>query len=445
MWWFSELAFDKWELNKETALYLFLHKIIDCDITKRTMIKNLLNSTSTDIHAEILDICTEFDSNYVFHHEKTDDIESITKKMRTLLNNVFSKDYFSFPDEISIYPTLKCQLKCGFCFIHDKIRRESEVDNEKNIVEWKEIIRESANQGVVSFSILGGEPFLYKDLNIILNEIIRNGVRATITTNGIPIATQEYDNIFELIISSDLVTPVFSIQTLNRKNEDLMGISASISLNTLNRYLRRGKECRINSVFTRQNLDEIKAIIDFCVSVGIKRYSIAAYMHNHAGQEKYDNTELSKVATLRESIQTYLDEKNLTNVINVPVEGCMTFSTYHSKEAENLIETEFDRLYYGCGCGNTKLEILSNGDVYPCIAFNAVHKKDNLSNYASVVEMWNDSPILRELRDVKNENRPQACKKCGFISFCSGGCPFRNYTEFGTYYNHKDVNCHVNV
>jgi len=429
---------ERWELNFETALFLFLHRYFSENSDKISIIKAVLKKDDLQIHFEILNICNDFDSNYDL--ESCLSVDKAICVVKGIYDEIKTKRYLSFPESVSIYPTLDCQLNCKFCFIDPKIRSINSSSISDNI-DWKKIINECVKNGVLSFSILGGEPFLYEGLYDILTELQSSGVKSTITTNGVHVD----DNVFELIINSDSIIPIFSIQALNERNMELMSIDYNVSISNLRRFIERDKLCRVNSVLTTQSDEEIFEIIDFCVSNGIKRYSLAFFMQNHEGLNAAHGNSLEHIRDFQERLNRYLHKMDYNNKISVPIEGCVLYSSYHSDEAHGLVETEFDRLFYGCECGNMKLDILPNGDVYPCVAFNGTSVKDSILNYSSVLELWHNSPILSDFRNIKNNNEPYECSGCNFLSFCRGGCPLRNFKKYGTCHSNRDVICNASI
>ena len=87
----------------------------------------------------------------------------------------------------------------------------------------------------------------------------------------------------------------------------------------------------------------------------------------------------------------------------------------------NSVRTEFQKILYGCECGNTKLDILSNGDAYGCAAY--IGMGHNLGNVFkdSWEKIWNESTEIKRVRNMRTED--SLCKKCDCFHFCKGGCP----------------------
>ena len=118
------------------------------------------------------------------------------------------------------------------------------------------------------------------------------------------------------------------------------------------------------------------------------------------------------------------------------------FSVYEDRYEDSPIETEFERLNFGCECGNTKWEISCDGLAYPCIAFEDTPFRDDITKYENLSECWHSSDVLKKFRELKYL-APSLCSECKFVDFCNGGCPFFNLNEFGKMENSKDPRCPI--
>ena len=198
-------------------------------------------------------------------------VYELAKLYENKIAHVTKKNYLTAPIEVSIYPSSACQLNCSFCYFKEKrkyYRRTVPVEK------WKKVINELKSNNVIYLSILGGEPTLYSDIDIILDHVNNVGIKTTITTNGVGIKKSTFD----LICNSDYITPAVSLQSLNETNFNLMGIDYKKIVKTIDRFLKKGKVLRVNTVFSLQIIDEIYQMIDFCVNRGIRDYYINSYM-----------------------------------------------------------------------------------------------------------------------------------------------------------------------
>ena len=339
------------------------------------------------------------------------------------------------PLELTIYPSMICNLDCKFCFVKNKCHCDSKV----SVNDWLSLIKEAKRIGVLSISILGGEPTLYSDIDEPLKGIEEIGISTTITTNG----TTLKQSTMEILSNSKYITPVFSIQSLSSLNKEMMGFDAEISLTIIRYFLDMGKAVRINSVYTNQTLEDFYYLIDFCIENKIDRYSIAGYVDVNKNNNGIRAHSFKEIRELDDNLKHYVDKHYGRNKNLYPsVEGCMLYSGYHEYEHKIKRISDFERIYFGCRAGRTKLEIYANGDVYPCICFeNVVKPTSNIIN-SSLLDLWKDDKFCNELRTNKTSSK--LCLSCGYNVICNGGCPAINMMKRkDDYLKYKDYRCEI--
>lgn len=80
--------------------------------------------------------------------------------------------------------TYACNLRCGFCYT-DSPRHTLQRTPELSDEQWREVVRQSLELGIVEAVVTGGEPFLRKELTLGLIETLAEaGVGVTLNTNG---------------------------------------------------------------------------------------------------------------------------------------------------------------------------------------------------------------------------------------------------------------------
>lgn len=346
----------------------------------------------------------------------------------------FAHKHLSAPLEIAIYPTLNCNLNCKFCFVKNKNMGVGEI----NANTWLKVLREAKEMNVLSLSILGGEPTRYKYIDELLKGINELKLRTTITSNGVGIK----DSTKHMILNCEYIVPVFSIQSFSDKNQILMGVDYKRILETVKYMITNGKEVRINSVYTNQEIFEFHEIIDFCVKEGIERYSIGVYIDVNDNNEQVKKNRFYDARLLDEELQTYIVKKYGEGALDLSIEGCMLYTGYPELEHDIQEVSEFEQEYFGCRAGKSKLEIYSNGDVYPCICFeNELIPTSNILE-RSLVDIWDNDVILNELRLAKTTN--DECRHCGYNVICNSGCAAVKIKKFGPdYMKHKDPRCAI--
>jgi len=80
--------------------------------------------------------------------------------------------------------TYACNLRCGFCYT-DSPRHTLQRTPELSDEEWREVVHQSLELGIVEAVVTGGEPFLRKELTLGMVETLAEAsVGVTLNTNG---------------------------------------------------------------------------------------------------------------------------------------------------------------------------------------------------------------------------------------------------------------------
>jgi len=80
--------------------------------------------------------------------------------------------------------TYACNLRCGFCYT-DSPRRTLQRTPELSDEQWRVVLRESLDLGIVEAVVTGGEPFLRRELTLEAIETLASaGVGVSLNTNG---------------------------------------------------------------------------------------------------------------------------------------------------------------------------------------------------------------------------------------------------------------------
>ena len=429
----SKKNFQRMELSKAEAVYIkALEKVNGNNSLAQKIVRNMTGNN--------IDTCKLIDCGIIVEINEMglDDTEikykEIIKELNKELDAIWNMSYkvLSAPLEIAIYPTLNCNLGCKFCFVKNK----NIIHNEISAEEWLKVVGEAKKIGVLSISVLGGEPTKYKDIEVLLNGIEMLNINTTMTSNGVEIA----DSIKKILIDSKHIVPIFSIQSFSEKNKELMGVSYQKTLDTVKYMLDNEKEVRLNSVYTNQDINEFYEIIDYCISNKIRRYSIGAYVDVNKQNTSIKNRSFQEIRIMDEHLQEYISDKYGDVDFECSVEGCLIYSAYPELENDIKDISDFEREYFGCRAGRTKIEIYPNGDVFPCICFeNKVEPTSNIRD-ASLREIWQNDKFINALRKSKTFNNE--CSACGYNIICNSGCPAIKYDAYGVDgYLYKDPRC----
>ncbi len=423
-------TFERYELTFDEALYLKAVNYLDSE--------EAIKVVSEILHKENIDLSRIVGLDVLENYGDTMELKCVYEIVDMAYRAAIEKTYLSFPLEVTLYPSMVCNLNCKFCFLGSKTDKKVYGADK-----WAKIVQESKERGALSISILGGEPSLYFDIDKLLLECERNEINTVITTNAQVLKNSTKD----IIINSKYIVPAVSIQSLDNLNTLLMGCTSDKQQKFVEECVARGKEVRINSVYTFQTERQIEEIYDYCVEQGVFRYSVANYANTKNNPEMLAAHSLRELDQLDKHMREYIREKypKNTKLPQFSAEGCMLYSCYADSIIEKIELSPFEKQYYSCRGKYTNMEIYSDGSVYPCFRFETVTKSTSnvFEDSNSLDYIWQNDFNYNEIRKQKTENPD--CLKCSFVSICEGGCyPSRLKKDKYNLTLIKDPNCQFN-
>lgn len=173
-----------------------------------------------------------------------------------------------YPLVLMLEPLFRCNLSCAGC---GKIEHPEEIlDRHLTVDECLAAVDEC---GAPVVSIAGGEPFLLKDLNQLVEEIIRRKKFVYLCTNGLLLKKH-----LEYYTPSPYLT--FSVHLDgNRERHDAMvcrGGVFDLAVDAIQTAYRKGFRVTINStLYEGASAQEAADFFDFAMSLGIEGITIA--------------------------------------------------------------------------------------------------------------------------------------------------------------------------
>ena len=321
---------------------------------------------------------------------------------------------------ISWNSTNACNMFCDHCYRESGTAAQGEL----NTSEAKAMIDEIVKAGFKIMIFSGGEPLLRPDILELVAYATAGGLRAVFGTNA------------------TLITPELAVK-LKAAGARGMGISLD-SLDaerhdSLRKYkgawegaVRGMANCRaaglpfqIHTTVFDWNKDELTAITDFAVEKGAAAHHFFFLVPTGRGSNISDQ---SLDAQEYEDTITRIMEKQKT----VSIELKPTCAPQFTRIAREIgLDTRFTR---GCLAGTTYCIVSPKGIVQPCAYLNREAGNVRTTPFS---EIWQNSPILKELRTLKYKG---GCGTCRYIKVC-GGCRARAAVYHDGDYMHEEPWC----
>jgi radical SAM protein with 4Fe4S-binding SPASM domain len=370
--------------------------------------------------------------------EKVEKLLSDPYARRAVLNIAQSFRYFGIKKPLSIYApflvvwdfTHKCNLNCKHCYSNSGATQEEELTTKEAL----DVIDQLSDAGVTALAFSGGEPLSRKDFFEVANHAIERGLYVSVATNGTLLTKEMVQKIKQAKINYVEI----SIDGATAKTHDAFrGVTGAFdkAVVGLKNCVEADLCACIATTATKNNLQEMPAIIDLAEEIGAERFTYFNFIPTGRGKEHFDQ-DLS--AEEREQLMHYMVNRMSkgckTTILTTAPQlarvalqcqgpsgtGEVTMSMAHmqtakvSKKAVPLAD-----FIGGCGAGRLYCSLSPQGDVHPCVFFPV-----NVGNLKTekFQDIWLHSKMFNILRD--RSNLTGACGKCTYKYIC-GGCRAR--------------------
>lgn len=323
------------------------------------------------------------------------------------------------PTTLKLEVTNKCNLKCAHCITGSGNKEYGEM----TLSEWKRLIDEAYDLGVNSIGLLGGEPFMFKNLLELSEYIYSKRMLVSISTN----ATLINENI-DKIAESNVKNFAVSIDGMESYHDEFRGVKGAFSnaVYGIKELKKLNKTVTVTIVATKENFNQIEDIIDFMSELGVDRVGVNDLIPLGRGKD-INNKCLSQEEyyALHEILKRKKEEYK--NKIKVTWSGAgLSFKNYKLPGKGCVISK--------CGAGLTELTIMSDGYVKSCAFLDKIN--ENVKN-KSLEEIWFNSNDLKKYQ-IRKKLKGK-CGKCTYKYACSG-CRARA-KGYSNDINGEDIRC----
>jgi len=318
------------------------------------------------------------------------------------------------PGYIQLYPTLRCNQACSFCFNRGMGQSADMSSGEAGLL--LDIMRRHA---IPEIDIMGGEPFLLSWLPDFIRTAAQQDICVNVSTNGsLPEALRGLQG-----MAPERVTVGISIEGSTRERHDQLTCAGNFlaAIDSLS-YLRDiGLDPLVKTVVNRDTADDIQKIIALIRGIGIRRYYMIHMdvLSGNAGDRE-------KALSYPQFLSFFRTAKAANPGIFV---GSVAASCFNGTAADNKVR---------CAGGTRKISIMPDGSVYPCNLFQHSSEFELGNIFRDDLAVIMSHPRLSYFRDFFSNLCPAA--DCTNRARCTGGCPAHGYRHFHDL-NAPDIRC----
>lgn len=334
------------------------------------------------------------------------------------LGDPLSGPYYTAPKSAVWDITYLCNLKCPHCLTASGSPRAGELSTREAF----RLIDNLAAAKLLTLSLSGGEPFLRKDLPELIRYATDHNIRTDIASNGVAMD--------ETILAQLKDLPLFHIQIsldgIGAKHDAFRGMPGAYSaiLENIKRLKQQGISVSISTTATSENYRDIPELIDLAYELGCSAYKAIPFLPAGRGATN---------AYLKLSVDNYLAFSQMLLDKAEEYKGKLDISTettFSFLLTENEPHGCSDGMM-GCSAAYDTLSIGSDATAYPCPFFQTIPLGNLLE--VPLTELWKNSPILGELRNVSKPDLDEPCQNCGYApDLCRGGCRASAYLNSGS-------------
>ena len=311
---------------------------------------------------------------------------------------------------VMLVPTLGCPSNCGYCWSSEEGSELMSIDTLKQTVNWLKTLREDS----VTVTFHGGEPllagleFFETALPLIKTELSHLKPALAIQTN----LWNMTDDIAELFSTYNI--PIgSSIDGPEELNDYQRG--KGYYQKTMHGYqIAKAHNLKVSFIctFTSYSIQHKEAILNYFLE-----NDLTLKLHPSLPSMRDDNPDEWALSPedygelLVYLLEEYLNKMDEVEIMNI----------------DNLAKSVFRRRGTVCtyvDCMGDTFAIGPDGSIYPCYRFVGMpdYVMGNVHDNPTLDDLAESKPwkLLMEFKDFVDTD----CKRCNYIKFCRGGCPY---------------------
>lgn len=335
--------------------------------------------------------------------------------------------------------TGRCNLNCRHCYMGAPDRLWQDLSTAQLLA----IVTQMENANLPQVSITGGEPFMRKDLVIIVRALLERciGIRH-IMTNGTLIQAPVLDALAQAQVFPEFCLS-FDGVGLHDAMRGCQGVERPV-VAAIQKLLERGYPLIVTtSVDGSTTPESLTATFRLMQSMGVDEWKVAAPVRTGRWADSTNGLSLTEEVRLyRGVLQLWHDagrpmRLQLGSLFNSRTEvlGGEGPPQIHHYSADDL----------DCGACKRMPHLTADATFLPCHAYSGRTPPPGMPNLTAtpLADLLSASTTSRIIRLTKREllaHNP-GCETCNYFSVCGMGCRARAYIETGDLYARDPIAC----
>jgi pyrroloquinoline quinone biosynthesis protein E len=298
--------------------------------------------------------------------------------------------------------TYKCPLHCPYCSNPTRVREPVDLGT----VEWKRVIGEAADLGVLQIGFSGGEPLVRRDLPELIAGARQANLYTNLITSGVGLTNERTKELRDAGLDS--VQLSFQADNVDLA-DDIAGARAhQLKLKAANHVRDAGVPLSLNFVIHRANIDWLNGMIELAEGLEAERVELA-------NAQYYGWAFLNRAALLPTRTQVER-ARGVAETAKRRLAGKMdiyyVLPDYYETRPKPCLN----------GWGSRYLTVNPVGDVLPCPTASSAIPDIQFENVRlrSLDWIWRESESFNRFRGT--DWMPEPCRSCPQREIDFGGC-----------------------
>jgi radical SAM protein with 4Fe4S-binding SPASM domain len=315
-------------------------------------------------------------------------------------------------EELWIYNTLSCNLRCKHCLVSAGKELKGELTTE----EIKNLVDEALELGVKRFYITGGEPFIKDDIFELIRYITLEKNRELIILTNATLFDDKRIAALKKLKSPKLIIQV-SLEGPKAEIHDKLRGKGSFdkAVEGIKKLIGIGIIPIVSTALNKYNEKHITETSKFLSELRLKEHNILWMHAKGRGANNVNDLYVPSEKITRIMKDMRKAHKGLEFIID-NVESLKVRARAKRGRKNDLCNNCYEKI-----CVN------SDGHVYPCASLNGDSEFDAGSiRENSLKDIWLNSKVMKRCRGNSVKEKT-GCRDCYLKYFCGGGCTSHSY------------------
>jgi len=320
---------------------------------------------------------------------------------------------YGIPLAVLLELTHRCPLQCGYCSNPVEMER---AGNELSTDEWKKVLTELAEIGVLQVHFSGGEPTVRKDLTELIRHATELGLYSNLITSAVLLSRDKLAALADAGLCHIQISFQGNEPELANRIAGFKGHSKKLEAAGWAREL--GLPLTVNAVMHRQNLHQLPGMIEMAVELDADRIEVA--------NVQYYGWALKNRAALMPTIAQIDEATRIVEEASTRLKGILDIDyvvpDYYADRPKKCMG----------GWGRQFFNITPSGKVLPCHAAETITELDfeSVRSNHSIAWIWQNSDAFNRYRGTGW--MPEPCQSCAFKEHDFGGCRCQAFALTGS-------------